>query len=40
VVVNGDYDVEALETFTLAIGGSSGPPITRATGTGRIAPDD
>lgn len=40
VTVNGDYAVEAQETFTLTISGSSGPTITRATGTGRISPDD
>jgi hypothetical protein len=40
ITVNGDYDLEAQETFTLTISGSSGPVITRATGTGRISPDD
>jgi hypothetical protein len=40
VKVNGDYDPEALEAFTLTIAGSSGPTITRATGTGGIINDD
>lgn len=40
VQVNGDYDPEALEAFTLTISGSSGPPIARATGTGGIINDD
>ena len=35
VTVNRDYDAEAVETFMLAIRGSTGPMITRATGTGR-----
>jgi hypothetical protein len=40
VQVSGDYDAEALETFTLTISGSSGPSIRRATGTGSIIDDE
>lgn len=40
VKVNGDYDPEALEAFTLTIAGSSGPTINRATGTGGVIDDD
>jgi hypothetical protein len=40
VKVNRDYDPEALQTFTLAVSGSSGPTITRATGAGGIINDD
>ena len=40
VKVNGDDEPEALEAFVLTTSGSSGPTITRATGTGGIINDD
>ena len=40
VKVNGDYNAESLEGFTLTLSGSSGPTITRAVGIGRVINDD
>jgi hypothetical protein len=40
VKVYGDTAVEANESFTLALSGSTGPPISRTTGTGTIINDD
>jgi hypothetical protein len=40
ITINGDYAVEAVETFTLTISSPSSVTITRANGTGRISPDD
>jgi hypothetical protein len=40
VKVNGDYNAESLEGFTLTLSGSSGPTISRAVGIGRIINDD
>lgn len=40
VKVYGDTGVETYETFSLTISASTGPPITRATGTGTILADD
>jgi Calx-beta domain-containing protein len=40
VKLTGDYRPEANETFSLVLSGSSGPAVTRATGTGTIVNDD